>query len=280
MPCEVVLLNEESINNALTPKKQRAGLFKRGEPVEVKDIPHVGWGQRVIFPKYNFLIITDATAAQVQSKINTYQMNIDWEVIDNTLQFDEWTLNIYATNPDISGYCKLDLSLIQTIFNAFNISVDSATRNSIIITSTIENILKSTGFWKLETITGITFTDGYNYPINEMHNIIINYTNYLTEKVNRERVGEYLRSIIVDREASNIIHNIAQQEITFNITRTEVLNYLKTSIKRKETIIWKRKFYLNDTTMDQLETYYINNSQPYEVTLATAQTYFLDKELE
>jgi hypothetical protein len=283
MPCEILIKNTDNVNANLSAEEQRSGLYLRGYPVLVKDIPHSGWGNAEGLPTFVHLLITDASAAQVQQYMDEYKRSLIFTVVNSNPVTDGWRIRLEVENLDVSEYAGINQNTVENYLNRWNAVVQSFTNVSVTFDVLIWDAIKSRGFWQVSSnhIAGLTLVeDSYDEATGE-HIGIVDYTNFRTN-VNRNAIARKLKDKIEEVGATFISENTGQDTITFSITAGQVRQRFLSVLKEEyDSAIWRRKFYFSTAVMNTIQTYMENNNgDPYETDRVTAISYLNDKQSE
>lgn len=287
MACEIMIHRNSSNYSNPNAELDRQGVYKKGYIVGGRTLPHAGWGNQERFEagKFVFIKITDADWSEFEGYDREWELEIDYQKMGEDLTTDGHRFSIFSTNPGLSFRGAITREKAENWLNNWNVTIHSTGLNEITIDCIIWEMLKSKGFWdRPEGLQGLTANeDSYNQTTGE-HVISINWSNYLPN-VKRSMLAKNFQHRIEERGGEIITFDLQSETGTFKITRNDVLLWFRQEVYylvRKFNVIYRRKFYLPEATVDQLTQYSANNNnEPYEATKAEFINYvesMLDKE--
>ena len=149
---------------------------RKGDIIQV-DASGSPKGNKALLPNYVYVDIPDATIAELLGVANRWNRTIDWEVVNQNVPQDKWRLRIFATNNgNLSEKGDITRAMIESWFIGYNITVQSASRNSVTIDVDIYQVAISEGFWKRFNFTDVVFTKLDFDSGTRIHRIQVDYT--------------------------------------------------------------------------------------------------------
>lgn len=293
MACEILIKTEYFSGGRVNythpdPEKDRTGVYKKGYPVTMKQIPHPGWGTKEGLPYFVRVTVTDADVEDVEDMVLTYfdatsllavwRRFVDWSVVNNNPTIDGWRLRIFATNPGATNFAGLTRDMVETFLNNWNAEVFSAATNEVVFDvavyedgSSNPGALQSEGFWTGNTSL-IDFTeDSYNETTGE-HVVTADYTSLPLYISDPDKATILIKNKIEERGGVILSNDsgIAQ----FSITRLDVLNRFKAEVKRRlEKIIYRKQLRIPESTVDNI----VSQGGSIEITLSQLQSYIINR---
>jgi hypothetical protein len=146
----------------------------KGYPVDMKETPCV-WGGRVTLPRFVIARVTDATLGDIQSMISfnfgeksltqEWRKNLDWSVANYNSSLDGYRLNLFTTNPGLTGRGNVTRNQVENFLNRWNADVVSFTTNSVTFDVGVYNAIISKGFWNMIDVDQVIFNEiNYDEP--------------------------------------------------------------------------------------------------------------------
>lgn len=263
MACELMIYKSN--------RSFRNDSIQKGDIVRVENLPHVGWGKKEIFNSQNnfvFVKITDCNKEDFDNYLQSYKMNITYEKLGQNLNLDGHRFKIYSNKSNLNEP-SLTLDKVERYFNRYNIILNEASDNSIVVDVVIFNIINNFRFFN------ITQTQ---FELLKIEEVLYNKTNgehiikiseNSVDTLNSKAIN-YITSTINDKGGKILQINLSDRYIEFSINRNDILKYMQDEIKddiESIHLVRLRKFSIKETTVDQLINYSNNNNgKSYETT--------------
>jgi len=285
MPCEILIHRNKNNYSHIDSVKDKQGVYKKGYIVIARDVPHSGWGNEEKFSAGNFVtvLISNATADELNSYIDSWKLEIDYILIGSDLTIDGHRYKIFSTNPGTSGLANITKTKAEKYLNNWNVDVFSFDVNEVVFDIKIFDMVKSKGYLDEEELVGLNAIEQSYNQITGEHIIEVDWSNYRSEVANRNSIASSIQNKIIRRNGTIISYNLNNQTGIFSIFRNDVLKWFKSDVKQKiidSNVLYRRQYYIPEVDVDSLVQYSNNNSEPYELTKAQLSTYvnsFLDK---
>jgi hypothetical protein len=229
------------------PEKDRRGCYKRGYPVAVYP-DGTKWGNEERLPKFVIIKIPDATVEEVQHFIQSWQRQIDWAVVGQSLPLDGFRLRVFATNLSVTdqgvGAGKITRAMVETYLTNWGASVFSVADNEVVFDVRIYNAAISQGFWDTD-LTGIIFSEISYVQATGVHTIQVNYTAKIAWKAKDVEMRITMKGGTIISNNSGIAR--------FTITRAAVSDAFKMDVKQKvKQTLYRRQYYFPSALMDSI----------------------------
>ena len=263
------------------PEKDRAGVYKVGYPVGMKEDGHA-WGGKEVLPYFFVVKVTDATMSEVEAMIfstfnersinQSWVRKINWEVVNSDLSIDGWRLRILATNPGNSGLGAITNTMVENFITRWNGEIFSFATNEVIFDIAVyENLsvpgaLQSEGFWGINT-SSIIFNEISYIQAGGIHEITADYS-----ATSWNAKPDRVQSLV--EQKNGVVNSNSSGVINFTITRNNVLDEFKEEVRGAvENAVYRRQFRISETFADTI----ISEGGVREVTLAQVQGYLLNR---
>lgn len=294
MACEILFKTEHHAHATdythSDPVKDRRGVYKKGYPVIIKQVPHPGWGTKEGLPYFAKVVVTDGDMQDVEDMILTnfstsslnasWVRNIDWAVVTQVASIDGYRLRVYTTNPGFSNLAGLTRTMVENYLNNWNAVVFSTATNEVVFdaaifeddrTVVIPGTLQSEGFWGFNT-SQIVFSETTYVEGTGDHTVTADYSalqGYIDDPDNMEGRAR----VIVEEKGGTVISN-TNGSIQFSIHRSDVLDVFKRDLKeRLENTIYRRQLRIHETTIDNI----VSQGGSVDLTLAQLQAYIINR---
>lgn len=267
------------------PEKDERGVYKKGYPVLMKNLPHPGWGGEEGLPKFIKFRVTDANIADMEawmsstfgtgaSLIGGWERKLDYEVVASDPVIDGFRLRVFALNPGLAsasvpdGKAGINRDKVEAFINKWNGEVVTFGPNSVTFDVAVfedgsnnPGALQSEGFWGFNPAS-LVFNELSYTQAGGIHQLEVDYSAL------PQVTAEQAERIITEK--GGVIDNHVGSVVTFTMTRTDALDEFKKDVARAvEGTVFRRQFKVSDALADTVA----GEGGLREVTLAQVQSY-------
>ena len=300
MACEILIKGDTHGDGTVNythpdPDKDKAGVYKKGYPVNIRPYPHSGWGYKEGHPYFVQVRVTDGNVEDVENLIATnfggtsinqsWERKIDFTTVNNNVSIDGWRIKVFASNPGATNLAGITRAKVESYLNKWNAEIFSTGTNRVTFDVAIykdgsnnPGALQSEGFWGVD-VSSIVFNETSYNEGTGVHRIEADYSGTSFDSDNVENIVKSRSGIIISNESKVII---------FDINRTDVFTYFKSEVKEAlERSIYSRQFRVLGSTVDTIISTgtkttisHSKGDRDYytlEVTLAQLQTYLINR---
>lgn len=287
MACELLIHRNKNNYSHSDIEKDRRSVYKKGYIVLVRDYPHSGWGKEEKFEAGNFItvIITDINSFDLEEYTKSWEIEIDYNIVDSNLNNEVFIVDIFSTNSGLNNYGELTLTKIKNFLDKWNVNIINVSRNKITVNINIYELLLSNSFWDYDDdLSNIIIEETEYIRSKGNHTFNINWQNFRTDILDRNKIAKKISDVLLKRGAKILNSNLLEQTGSFLINRSSILHSFKMNLYnniKKYNLIYRRKYYLENNIIDFLVNYYNINNKPYETNFQTFLTYVksnLDRE--
>lgn len=264
MACEILIHRNKNNYNHADINVDRSGVYKKGYIVIIKDYPTI-WGKEELFSAGNFVIarIIDSNMNEIEEYLANWEIECEFKKTYSNISSDIFRYKIISKNPGKNGYGNLNDNKINVLSDRYNISIHSSSKNEVVIKFKVFNVIKSEEFFDYKNIDGLQFTENSYDELTGNHEIVINWSKFKINIINRDKFSKKISEIILQRGGNIISSDSINENIVFNISRDKVISYLLDEIYnkiRKNNNLFRRKYYLDNNYVDSLIEYSTNNN--------------------
>jgi len=279
MPVDIIVRYDTNGYTHTNLEKDQRGVYKKGYPVIMRDLPHQGWADSEGLPKFIIFRVTNAYASDIEewmqntfgaSLTSSWERRLNYEVVNSNLSIDGFRLRVFSMNPGVpsinypEGRAGIIKENVENFINNWGGSVVTFAPNSVTFDISVFNALKSVGFWEFNPSL-LEFNELSYIQAGGIHQVEVDYSAIPNV------IPEQAENIIIEK--NGIIDNHVGNVITFTITRQDVLNEFKKEVAQAiEGTIFRRQFKVSEAISDNVAA----EGGLKEVTLAQVQNYIIN----
>ena len=275
MAVELLLKNVSDVHP--DPNVDRISSLKRGDLVFAKQIPHDDWNEYETLPEFSRLIVSDANISGVTSYMEPWYLEVDYQSLGYDSVNDIYTVRMFSNTPGIGELGILKPVDIYHHLENWNLTISGFGNNEVIFIADIRKVVLSRNFWNGITeglvITPVSFDSG-----TKTHTLKVSYSGYALNK-SRAYVQTIVEGLLVSNGATVTHQSIYGQLMEITLPSSTVINTFKTRMAEgTRKVVFARRYYLNNTAMNGIQTYMQNNGgNPMTTNVATLMTYLNDR---
>lgn len=211
-------------------------------------------------------ILSDARLSDLTQYLSSWQQTIDWTPTLNAP--GDYTLNVHVTNPGTSGAGNLLSNQISDFVAKWGGIIDlvNSTANNILVNITGFAALKSPGFFDMDSITSVVFTqnsfDGVTYNINADYSALINIAPATPGNVERK----------LNNLGATVISNLANV-VNFTLPLATIVAAFKKDIQFASRKVMQERYAAPTASVDSA----VAAGGDLVITLAQLQTQIIDQ---
>ena len=227
------------------PEVDRAGCYKKGDVVEVRE-SGAPRGALEGLPTFVIVECPEVTKAQVLDRMESWRTVLDWGVVARDLALDGWRLRLFVTNPGTLNRAPVTLAQVQGWLEGWNGAIVSAATNEVRFDVSVYGAATSDAFWGASGVAGLGFAEMSYDQGTGVHRLRVDYSVMIGEGSHRS-----VLSLVQSRNATNIIQDESLSLIEFDILRTLVTGSFKAELKAAlERVHKRRRWYFTAAQVD------------------------------